>query len=297
MKIVIAGGTGSLGQHLVNRLQKEHKLVILTRSDSQKISENISLVNYSKDINTWSEALRDSDVIINLVGESIARKRWSKKQKEIILDSRLNSIQRISQSLKLIDHTPRLIMNASAVGYYKNSSNIMDEDSSAGEDFLSDVCVRWEDEASDKFRNKTSQLILLRIGVVLDSNSGMLSKLIIPFKLYLGAIIGSGRQYVPWIHINDVTGIICYLMNSEIKGPINLVSPKIDNNLDFSKKLARVLKRVVFLRVPNFMIKIFFGEMSTILIKNSNITPKVILNSEYRFEFENLDDALNDLLS
>ena len=297
MKIIIAGGAGYLGQHLINRLGKEDEIIILSRSNNRQISKNISLINYSRNISTWSKYLKDSDVIINLVGESIANKRWSKKQKKIILDSRLNSIQRISKSLKLINHSPRLIMNASAVGYYKSTSAVIDEEGFAGEDFLSNVCVQWEREATDKFSGQTQQLILLRIGIVLDSNSGMLSKLIMPFKLCLGAILGNGRQYIPWIHINDVTGIIYYLMSSKIKGPVNLVSPKIDNNLKFSKKLGKALKRYVFLRVPKFIITFFLGEMSIMLLKSSNITPKVIMDSEYKFEFENLDDALSDLLS
>ena len=297
MKIVVAGGTGALGQNIISSLKGHHQVIILSRGDTKKISENITLVNYCEDIKDWSSFLKDSDVIINLVGESIARKRWSKKQKEIILNSRLNSIQRISDSLKFINHQPKIIMNASAVGYYKSSSNIIDEESSEGDDFLSDVCVQWERKAKQEFNHQTQQLILLRIGIVLDSNSGMLSKLITPFKLCIGAIIGNGNQHIPWIHINDVTGIILYLMNSKIKGAVNLVSPKIDSNFQFSKKLGRVLERPVFLRLPSFVIKFFLGDMSTMLLKDSNITPEVILNSGYKFEFEDLEDALNDLLS
>tara|TARA_Y100001970_G_scaffold154323_1_gene189052 strand:+ start:362 stop:1255 length:894 start_codon:yes stop_codon:yes gene_type:complete len=297
MKIIIAGGTGALGQHLVEKLEKEHQIFILTRSQNKKISENINLINYSNDINKWSEYLKDSDVVINLVGESIANRRWSQNQKQKILNSRLESIQKISKALKIINHSPKVIMNASAVGYYKSSYNVVDESGSKGTDFLSHVCDQWEKAAFDKLGKRTQRLVLLRIGIVLESNSGMLSKMIVPFKLCLGAIIGSGKQYIPWIHINDIVGIINYLINSDIKGPVNLVSPKIDNNFDFSKKLGRALNRIVMLRVPSFLITLLLGEMSTMVLKSSNIKPDIILKSDYKFEFENLDDALNDLLS
>ena len=181
--------------------------------------------------------------------------------------------------------------------YEDYSYNVVDESGSKGTDFLSHVCDQWEKAALDKLGKRTQRLVLLRIGIVLESNSGMLSKMIVPFKLCLGAIIGSGKQYIPWIHINDIVGIINYLINSDIKGPVNLVSPKIDNNFDFSKKLGRALHRIVMLRVPSFLITLLLGEMSTMVLKSSNIKPDVILKSDYKFEFENLDDALNDLLS
>ncbi len=242
MKIIIAGGTGVLGQHIVEKLGKEHQIFILTRGQNKKISENINLINYSNHINKWSEYLRDSDVVINLVGESIANRRWSQKQKQKILNSRIESVEKISKALKIINHKPKVIMNASAVGYYKSSYNVIDEKGSKGTDFLSHVCDQWERKAFDKLGEQTERLVLLRIGIVLESNSGMLSKMILPFKFCLGAIIGSGKQYIPWIHINDIVGIINYLMESDIKGPVNLVSPKIDNNFDFSKKLGKALK-------------------------------------------------------
>jgi len=297
MKIIIAGGTGVLGQHLVGKLEKEHQVFILTRGQNKKISENIKLINYSNDINNWSEYLRDSDVVINLVGESIANRRWSQKQKQKILNSRIESVEKISKALKIINYSPKVIMNASAVGYYKSSHNVVDESGSKGTDFLSHVCDKWEKEALDKLGEQTKRLVLLRIGIVLESNSGMLSKMILPFKLCLGAIIGSGKQYIPWIHINDVVGIINYLIKSNIQGPVNLVSPRINNNFDFSKKLGKALKRIVFLRIPSFLITLLLGEMSTMILKSSNIKPNVMLKSDYKFKFKNLDDALNDLLS
>ena len=208
MKIVIAGGTGNLGKNLIGVLSKSHDIIVLTRKKTETLSKKVKLVNYSQDIKNWCNYLKDSDVIINLVGESIANKRWTKKQKQIILNSRLNAIQKISDSLKFIKHKPKIIMNASAVGYYKSSSTKVDESDGPGDDFLSNVCVKWEEKANEKFSSQTSQLILLRIGIVLDSNSGMLSKLILPFKLFLGAIIGNGKQFIPWIHINDVSRII-----------------------------------------------------------------------------------------
>ena len=292
MKIVIAGGTGGIGVKLVKELQMKHEIIILSRSKDAIISKNVRIVNYSHDNHNWFESINKSDVIINLVGESINNKRWSENQKKIILNSRLNSVQKISKALESINHKPKLIMNASAIGYYNYSDSIQNENDVNGNHFLSKVCNSWENESVNNFKSKTDRLVILRIGVVLDSDSGILSKLSLLFKCGFGAIIGNGKQSFSWIDIDDVVGAIIHLINLEISGPVNLTAPADDTNYSFSKKLGNVLKRPVFIRIPKFFINLLLGEMSQIATKSLNIEPKILLDSGYKFKFSNIKESL-----
>ena len=292
MKIVIAGGTGSIGSKLVEILKDHHELIILSRSKNKIISKNLRIVNYSRNNNDWYSYLNKSDVIINLVGESINNRRWTKKQKKIILNSRLDSVTRISQALSSINYKPKLIMNASAVGYYSYSDKRQDESDTHGNHFLSEVCLKWENKVTKEFFSKSDRLAILRIGVVLDSNSGILSKLSFLFKCGVGAIIGNGRQKLSWIDIDDVSRAIDYIINSDMKGAINLVSPISETNYSFSKKLGKVFKKPVFLKIPKIFIRLLLGEMSQIVINGSNIYPKALLKSGYQFQFPKLIDSL-----
>ena len=291
MKIVIAGGTGNIGSQLIRNLKKKHQIIILSRSKSKSISENVQLVNYSNNDN-WHNEIEQADIIINLVGESIGDKRWTKKQKKIILDSRLESLNKISDAIESTGSSPKLIINASAVGYYSYSNEIQDESNEPGRHFLSDVCVKWENKAIQNFSSKTNRLVLLRIGVVLDAKSGILSKLSFLFKCGLGAIIGNGKQAFPWIDIDDVVGSITHIINSDIQGPVNLTAPTQDTNYSFSKEFGKVLNRPVILRVPQFWIKLMLGEMSQIAIKSLNIYPKKLIDSGYSFKFSNISESL-----
>ena len=292
MKIVIAGGTGNLGSQLIRNLKKKHQIIILSRSASKTISENVQLLNYS-DSHNWYNELEEIDIIINLVGEPIGDKRWTKKQKRIILDSRLDSLNKISHALESTKSRPKLIINASAVGYYAYSNDAQDESDESGEHFLSDVCIKWENKAIKELSSKADRLVLLRIGVVLDASSGILSKLSFLFKCGFGAIIGNGKQVFPWIDIDDVVGSIIHIIKSDIEGPVNLTSPAKDTNYSFSKELGKALNRPVFLRVPQFCIKLLLGEMSQIAIKSLNIYPKILIESGYKFKFSDISKSLN----
>tara|TARA_B100001750_G_C15510214_1_gene603119 strand:+ start:68 stop:967 length:900 start_codon:yes stop_codon:yes gene_type:complete len=293
MKIVIAGGTGGIGKHLVSALKDYHEIIILSRSKSQIISKKLQIINYSTDIESWCKALNNTDVIINLAGEPIVAKRWSKKQKQIILDSRLNSIKQISKALKIINHNPQLIMNASAIGYYSYSSKRQNEHNKNGSHFSSKVCVEWENKAVQDFSSQTKRLVILRMGIVLDSKSGILLKLCPLFRYGLGAIIGSGKQIFPWVDIDDVVESIKHIIKLDIKGPVNIVAPSEDDNYRFSKILGKVLGRPVFIRIPSFILKIFLGEMSDSVVNSSNIYPSILLKSGYQFRFAKLYDSVN----
>tara|TARA_Y100001970_G_C14236785_1_gene862318 strand:- start:2201 stop:3097 length:897 start_codon:yes stop_codon:yes gene_type:complete len=291
MKIVIAGGTGGIGVKLIKSLEAKHDIIILSRSKDKIISKNVKIVNYSNNSENWCNAIDESDVIINLVGESI-NKRWSKKQKKLILNSRLNSVDKISKALDLIKHKPRLIINASAIGYYDYSNKRQIEGDGNGRHFLSNVCMLWENKVIEKFSSKSDRLAILRIGVVLDSDSGILSKLSFLFKYGLGAIIGNGKQSFSWIDIQDVIGAINYIINSKIEGPVNLTAPSEDTNYSFSKSFGKIFNKPVILRIPKFCIQLILGEMAQIATNGLNIYPKILLDKGYKFKFCNIDESI-----
>lgn len=298
MKFVIVGGTGSIGSNLIKHISSNHEIVILTRQESKRISSKIKQCHYgSKNIKEWTKELKGCNVLINLVGESIASIRWSKNKKDKILKSRLESIDTISKALDYINYTPDMIINASAIGYYKNSMEKLDESGSNGDNFLAFVVKKWEGLAFEKLESKTNKLVILRIGVVLDNNSGMLLQMLPFFKLGLGAITGNGKQFLSWIHINDISKSIIHIINNNLEGVINLVAPQPVSNYDFSKTLGRVLKKPMFLKIPSIVLKTILGEMSLLLLNSSNIYPKILLDSDYKFEFDNIDDALKDLIN
>ena len=298
MKFVIAGGTGAIGSNLIKHISSEHEVIILTRQESKEISNKIKQCHYtSKNIEEWAIELKGCDVLINLVGESIASIRWSKNKKDKILKSRLESINTISDALDYIKYTPNMIINASAIGYYENSIEKLDESGSHGDNFLASVVKKWEDLACKRFQSQSNKLAILRIGVVLDRNSGMLFQMLPFFKMGLGAITGSGKQILSWVHINDISKSIIHIINNNLEGVINLVSPGSISNYTFSKTLGEVLKKPVFLKIPSIVLKSILGEISLLLLNSSNIHPKVLLDSKYKFEFDNINDALKDLIS
>lgn len=288
MKIIIAGGTGSIGSSLIEQIKDDNEIIILSRAKSHQISKNLKQINYNQEFNIWIPELEDTDVLINLVGERIDKKRWSIKQKKKILNSRLKSIEIISKALSQIRNKPRLIINASAVGYYSYSYAKQDEQNSKGDHFLSDVCYQWETKAKKEFDKLTDKLVLARIGVVLDSKSGIISKLRFIFKLGFGAILGNGKQVLPWIDMEDVVGAFQHIMRKQLSGPINLTAPANDTNYSFSKFLGKIIKRPVFFYVPGFVLRILIGEMSVMALGSLNIHPKVLLESGYNFKFTNL---------
>lgn len=288
MKIIIAGGTGSIGTSLVEQLKVDNEIIILTRSKDKVISKSIKQINYSENLNIWSHELENSDVLINLVGERIDRKRWSKKQKKKILKSRLDSIDKLSKALNLIEHKPQLIINASAVGFYSYSYEMQNELNTFGNHFLSEVCYQWETKAKKEFENKSQKLAIIRIGVVLDKKSGIIDKLQLIFKLGFGAILGNGKQVLPWIDMEDVVGAIKYIIEKKLSGPINLTAPAQDTNYTFSKILGKILRRPVFLFVPEFIVRILIGKMSVMVLGSLNINPKILLDSGYKFRYTNL---------
>ena len=287
-KILITGGSGLVGRRLTKLLKKNnYNVVVLSRNPKK---ENEFKWDVSKSY-IDKKALENIDFIIHLAGAGIAEKRWTRNRKKIIIDSRVQSADLL---FKEVDkQNLKGFISASGIGYYgaQTSSKIFTENDDSGNDFLSDVCFKWE-KAATQFKNKNTFVTILRTGVVLSKNGGALEKM----KTPIISAIGSGKQYLPWIHLDDLCKIYLYAIEKEINGIYNAVSVEHITNKDFSKKLAKVIKRPFLnFNVPAFVLKIALGELSKILLEGSRISSKKIEKSGFSFRFKNLDKALLDL--
>ena len=298
MKILITGGTGFIGSVLCSRLIEEnHDVVVLSRHSK---TIKIPALGIAK-----LELLNDDvffDVVINLAGEPIANKRWTDKQKQRILSSRIDTTRKLIEYFKRTEHKPKVLISASAIGYYgigetNEAIKAINEDASGDESFSSQLCQQWEAVAleAEKLGVRTC---LLRTGIVLGKGGGALSKMLLPFKLGLGGKIGSGKQWMSWIHLDDLVGTILYCIDhDELKGPVNGTSPNPVTNEVFTKTLGKVLKRPTILTMPAIVVKILVGQMSEeLLLAGKNIFPVKMLNAGYKFKYEKLEKALLDLI-
>lgn len=295
--ILIAGGTGLVGSHLIKKLKaKNYNVSILSQSANTDI-ENVFAWNIEE--NTIQEqAIQDVDYIINLSGENIGAKRWSKKQKNKIITSRVNSTNLIHDVLKKSNVKIKAYISASAIGYYGQETTdvIYTEKNNAGSDFLGKTCELWE-KSADSFENLKIRVVKIRTAVVLTKKGGALEKMIAPINIGIGSALGNGKQYIPWIHIDDLCEIyIKAIEDVNMKGAYNAVSPEHYTNSQFTRLLSNTLKKPFwFPNVPAFMLKIIFGEMSVLLLKGSRISSEKIINSDFKFRYSSLKTAIQDL--
>ena len=268
MRVAIAGASGLIGTELSNALQ--------ARGD-----EVVKLPRGSAD-------LSGADVVVNLAGASVGGKRWSPEYKKEILESRVLTTRR------LVEAKPRVLINASAVGYYGGRGDeVLDENSSAGADFLAGVVVEWEKEAA----KASGRVVMLRTGIVLSRQGGALQQMLPPFKAFVGGPIGSGRQWFPWIHIADEVGAILWAIDrSELSGPVNLVAPGIVTMKDFASALGRALHRPSLFPVPAGPLKLLLGKFADVLLEGQRAVPRKLLDCGFRFAFPDVGPALFDVL-
>lgn len=290
MNILITGGTGFIGTPLGRELRNSgHTVVVTTRHQSD-----------SREKLTWnppalipSEVISGFDAVINLAGEPVAPGRWTKKRKELIMSSRIQTTRSLVESIKKAASKPKVLISASAIGYYgAHGDEYVTEDTPPASDFLAKVCKAWEAEAM-KAQELGIRVVLIRIGGVLESDGGALPKMMTPFKFFLGGPIGSGKQWFSWIHRDDVVSIIKYALESEsVSGPVNAVSPNPVTNKEFSSALGKALHKPSWLAVPAFVIKLTLGELGGMLLTGQRVMPEKILRSGYKFKYSNLEDAL-----
>jgi len=295
--ILITGANGMLAKHLAKKLKSEFSLRFLSRKITRPNEYLWDLENNYIDPN----ALKDVHIIIHLAGASIADKRWTNKRKQEILSSRVDSAQLILEELKKQHISIEAFISASAIGYYGSTTteHIFNEESNKGNDFLSTICGKWEDAAHSFKSNKVAKRVaIVRIGIILDKNDGALKKITQPIRYGIGSGIGTGKQYMPWIHIQDLCNIFQFIIkNKDLNGVFNAVSPEHITNIELTKKIGKAINRPIILpNIPKFIIQGLFGEMSSIVLNGSRVSSDKIIRSGYNFEFENIDDALNDIL-
>lgn len=298
-KILITGASGLIGRELTKLLLNEGKEVVhLGRSKRNKST----VKQYVWDINkgTVEEGAFDNvDGIVHLAGAGIADKRWSKKRKQEIIESRTKSADLIYNSILNRSNQPEVFISASAIGYYGavTVDKIFSEEDEHGNDFQAEVCKLWE-KSADNFNELELRTVKLRFGVVLSEKGGALKKMLPPTKLGIGSALGSGNQIFPWVHVEDVVNIISKSLNDKnMIGVFNVVAPSFNNYNDFAKTLAKVLHKPYFLpNVPAIALKLALGEMSEIVLKGSRISSNKIIEYGYSFNHTNLERALKDIL-
>lgn len=342
MRIVVAGGTGFIGRALVEDLASAgHEVIVLTRQRPERAASaggadgavagakgeeagrgSVEFVQWdpAEDLSGAADGLDEltatvngADAVVNLAGATLAR-RWTNASKALIIDSRVDSTRALVEAMEKADEPPAVFVSASAVGYYgPRGDQIISEDSAPGEDFLADVCRRWEAEAeraaggrgnagatgagvhaSETGVATRTRVVLARIGLVLG-DGGALGMMALPFRLFVGGPLGSGQQWMPWIHLEDAVGMFRLAIEKEVEGPLNVVGPQPLRNKEFAKILGRVLGRPSFMPAPAFAMRTLLGEMADMVLTGQRAMPHAATAAKYKFRFEDVEVALRDV--
>jgi uncharacterized protein (TIGR01777 family) len=299
MKIVIAGGTGFLGGALTTSLTADgHEVVVLTREARPR--DGIRAVTWTPDGNAgaWASAIDGAGAVVNLAGESIS-KRWTAKQKERIVDSRVLATRSLVSAIAKAGAPPPVLVSGSAVGYYgPRGDEIVTEDASAGDDFLARVCVQWEAEAARAASDRT-RVVFVRTGLVLERDGGALPQMLLPFKLGAGGPVGSGRQYWPWIHRRDWIDVVRWAIESHAaRGPVNATAPNPVTNTAFAHALGHAMHRPSFMPAPGFALRLALGEMADgLLLSGQRAVPARAERAGFTFTYPRVDAALRAIFN
>ena len=302
MNILMSGGTGLLGQQLTRSLIEDgHDVTILTRNPDKSTSLPASarLVWWdAASTENWSDEMEAADVVVHLAGENLAEGRWTDERKRRIRESRVRSGQALASAIKQSQNPPAAFIQASAVGYYgPRKDGVIDESTGPGSDFLAHVCFEWEAATASVERMGVRRAIA-RTGIVLSQDEGALPRMLLPFKLYVGGKVGDGKQWWPWIHVEDEIRALRFLIeHDDASGPFNLTAPNPVTNQEFAKTLGSVMGKPSLLPVPSAALSLAFGEMSTVLLDGQRAVPSRLMECGFEFKYPNLEDALKDLLS
>ncbi|MGH7254440.1 MAG: TIGR01777 family oxidoreductase [Nitrospirales bacterium] len=302
MKVVIAGGSGFIGRTCCGILVSAgHQVTVLSRHPSRVMSRLPAGVTAAAwdgaTHGSWEWTLEDADAVVNLAGEPIADARWTESRKLAIRNSRIGTTKLLVEALAALPRRPKVLLNASAIGYYPvNQPEALTEDTPPGTGFLADLCVEWE-RAATQAEALGLRVVRLRTGMVLGNEGGALSRMLLPFKLYIGGPIAPGTQWVSWIHVRDLAGLIAWGMeHDKVTGPVNGVAPNPVNMREFCRRLGKVLGRPSWLPVPEFTLKLALGELATLLTTGQRIEPAVAVRHGYVFTYPDLENALQSLL-
>ena len=296
MKILISGSHGLVGTALIKSLEADrHEIFRLVRHYPHSPSE----IEWSPERYSIALSMIEGfDAVVHLAGESIAEGRWTDEKKKRIRESRVKGTRLLGDALANLTQQPRVMISASAVGYYGNRGDeTLTEMSSPGDDFLSEVCVEWE-KATDMAKEKGIRTVNARFGIILDKDGGALKKMLPPFKMGIGGRIGDGKQWMSWIVLDDVIGGIKFsLTNDSLQGPVNFVAPNPVRNAEFTKTLGRVLSRPTIFPIPAFGVRLVFGEMAdALLLASQRVDCARLKNIGYEFKHASLDGALTHVL-
>lgn len=296
MHCLVTGGTGFIGRHLVPRLDSP---VVVGRNEEKirAVLGDVTALQWNMDEPLSSSIPDGVDTVFHLAGESVFKGRWNDTKKDMIMDSRVQGTRHLIKILGGLDKPPESLVCASAIGYYgSRGDELLNEDSSSGSEFLAQVCRAWEDEAG-KAEEFGTRVVSIRIGLVLGRDGGALPEMLLPFKLGLGGRIGSGRQYMSWIHIEDLIAIFLFAAgNRELRGPINAVAPNPVTNRIFTATLASVLHRPAFFAVPGSVLRITLGEFASVLLSSQRVIPEKLSRAGYSFTYPDLLPALRNLI-
>ena len=298
MNILITGGTGFVGNELRTMLLKEgHNLVIVTRSPKKYENENAKnqrFISWEDDLVSEMEKMY---AVVNLAGENIFGQRWTEDVKKRIMDSRVQTTVRLVEAMKNAKSRPEVFVSASASGYYGNrGDDILTESEPASDDFLARVCVEWE-KASHEAEDLGIRVVNPRIGIVLEKGGGALEKMVPAFQFFVGGPIGNGEQYMSWVHRTDLCKAIIFpINNKEINGPYNVNSPNPVTMNEFSETLGNIMNRPSIFRVPRFALDIILGEAAKPVTDSIRMQPKELQVAGFDFRFEDLEEALSDIL-
>lgn len=297
MNILITGGTGLIGRHLIPRLfTLGHEVTVVTRHPDKARQLLDSRVTLCKSLNDKT-SLDGFDAVINLAGEPIADKRWTEQQKQRLCNSRWNITQKIADLINASESPPAILISGSAAGYYGDLGEVVvTEEEPPHNEFTHKLCARWEQIACTAQSDKT-RVCLLRTGVVLAPEGGILAKMLPIFKLGLGGPMGNGRQYLAWIHIDDMVNGILWLLDNDLRGPFNMVSPYPVRNEQFAHTLGHALNRPAVLRAPAAAICLMMGESSVLVLGGQRALPKRLEEAGFVFRWYSLDEALENVVS
>lgn len=300
MRVVLIGGSGFIGSAMVQAWASQHSLTVLTRhpeSTRKRLPETVQVGEWNGQTQgAWVQTLAESEVVVNLAGETIAQ-RWTPEVKQRLFTSRVETTRLLVEAMRDLPQRPPTLLQASAIGIYdQHPETVADEDSPPGKGFLAELGTAWEASARPA-ESLGVRVCYMRFGIVLGAGGGALERMLTPFKLGVGGPIGSGRQWLSWIHIDDVVKGAQFLMErSDLSGAFNFTAPHPVTMAEFARTLGRVLLRPSFVRTPAFVLRLMFGEMAESLLMGSRVLPKRLMEAGYRFRYPALENALRAVL-
>lgn len=298
-RVIITGGTGFIGAPLARQLAAKYEVVVLSRNPARvgSLGNGVKVVAWDgRTAEGWGQLADGAFAIINLAGENLSAGRWTPARKAAIVDSRQQAAQAVIAAISQAAVKPTVLVQASAVGYYgPRGDEKINENEKPGSTFDATTCVAWE-KATDAVEAMGVRRVIIRTGVVIEKTGGALVRMSLPFKLFVGGPVGSGKQYFPWIHLTDEINAIQFLMeNKQQKGVFNLAAPNPVTMKEFAVALGKAMGRPSFMPVPGFALQILFGEMASILLNGQRVIPNRLLQQGFKFKYSTVDAALSEI--